>query len=110
MKLSIEIDNSSYIKSFLSILTIGILECIENENISIDDSMGLLFSPYVMEVIEKEFPKIEEIIHLGTELDNVKRIIPNSLKSSMGDIKRKCSEQIMLEYDNDRHVKYRIER
>ena len=107
MKLIIEIDEESYLKSYLSILTIGMLDCIEKGIITFDDTAQLLFSPGMMETF-KAFPNISEYIHLGTELEDVASIIPHKLLDSIDDIREQCHKEIQFNKDHKQHIKYRV--
>ena len=58
MKLIIEIDNDTYLQSYLSILSIGLLECLEKKLISYDDAMNILYFPGIIDKFEEIFPDL----------------------------------------------------
>ena len=108
MKMIIEIDDESYLKSYLSILSVGILECLEKNLISYDDAMSLLYFPGIIDKFEKMFPKLGKAIHLGTELEDVADIIPEKLKESIEQIRKLNEESIYLTENRKQHVFYKI--
>lgn len=99
MKLTIEIDEESYIQSYLSILSIGILECLEKELICYDDAMNILYLPGMIEKYEKVLPTLGEAIHLGTELEDVAEIVPDKLMESMEQIRLLNNDSIEFNED-----------
>ena len=101
MKMIIEIDDESYLKSYLSILSVGILECLEKNLISYDDAMSLLYFPGIIDKFEKMFPK------LGKAID-VADLIPEKLKESIEQIKKLNEESIYLTENRKQHVFYKI--
>jgi len=107
-KLIIEIDDELYLQSYLSILSIGILDCLEKKLITYDDAMNLLFFPGIVDKFEILFPNLGKAIHLGTELEDVAELIPEKLKESMEQIKTLNEESINFAGDKKQHVFYKI--
>ena len=108
MKLSIEIREESHIKSYISVLAIGILECIEKGVISYDDVAQILFSPYAMQTLEK-CPDISKLIHMGTELEDISSIVPESLEKSIIEMKEACCKKINFNLrEGERHIHYEL--
>lgn len=108
MKLTIEIDDETYLKSYLSILSIGILECLENKLITYDVAMNLLYFPGLIDKFESMFPDLGEAIHLGTELEDVSELVPEKLKESIEQIKILNQKSINLVENSKQHVFYKI--
>lgn len=108
MKLTIEIDEKSHLQSYLSILSIGILDCLEKKLISYDDAMHLLFLPSLIDRLEAFVPTLGEAIHLGTELEDVAELIPEKLKESIEQIRTINENSIQLKRDNKQHIFYNI--
>ncbi len=59
-------------------LSLGICVALENKAITIDEAEHLLFSPCTLDVLEKigVHKDIVGLIHDGTELEDVARIVP----------------------------------
>ena len=53
MKLIIEIDNDTYLQSYLSILSIGLLECLEKKLISYDDAQPQIMNQRAMVIFQE---------------------------------------------------------
>lgn len=108
MKLIIEINEKSYLQSYLSILSIGILDCIEKDIISYDDAMNLLYFPSMIEKLERLLPNLGEAIHLGTELEDVSEIVPDKLHDSIEQIRLLNETSIEFSNDSKQHVFYKF--
>ncbi len=108
MKLIIEIDNDTYLQSYLSILSIGVLECLEKELITYNDAMNILYFPGIIDKIEEIFPDLGHAIHLGTELEDVAEFIPEKLGQSICEIKELNSKSIKFDGVPKQHVFYKI--
>jgi hypothetical protein len=109
MKLTIEIDDELHVKSYLSILSIGILECLEKKLITYDDTMNLLFSPGLVDKFETKFPDLCDAIHLATELEDVAELIPEKLNEAIKQIKMLNEKSINFVRSTKQHVFYKIE-
>src|SRR5262249_36182363 len=61
----------------IAIFVLGICDAIRTGSVSIDEAENLLFSPHTMRCLARigGSAKIIDIIHLGTELDDVRRIV-----------------------------------
>jgi len=88
MKLIIEIDGKKHIDSYLSILSVGILNCIEKGILTAAEAMDILYSPKLINMFESVSPSVSDAIHLGTELEDVVNIIPTKLSESIDQIKK----------------------
>ena len=108
MKLEIKIDEKSYIESFLSIVSLGALECIEKGIISCEEAMKIIYFPGMIEKLEELFPGLGEAIHLGTELEDVVSIIPEKLKVSIDQIRVINYTSIKLGEKREQHVFYSL--
>jgi hypothetical protein len=62
----------------LALLSLGMCDMLENNVISIDEAERLLFSPHSMQCCELigADERIISMIHEGTELDSIKRLLP----------------------------------
>ena len=65
------------VQRLIAIFIVGVCNSIRTGAVSIDEAESLLFSPYTIRRIEQigASNKIVELIHAGTELDAVKRIV-----------------------------------
>jgi len=109
MKLNIEVREESYIKSYILILVIGILEGIEKETISLREATEMLFSPYTMQMV-KNCPDLVNIIHMGTELEDIASLIPEKLIEAIREMKEVCHREIKLSQERDeRYVFYELD-
>jgi len=86
MKLTIEIEEESHIESYLSIVSIGILECLRRGRIDCHEAMTLLYEPGYIDMFEPIMPNLGHAIHLGTELEDVESIIPDKMDWSIDQI------------------------
>lgn len=108
MKLEIKIDEKSYIESYLSMVSLGALECIDKGIISCEEAMKIIYFPGMIEKLEELFPGIGEAIHLGTELEDVVSIIPEKLKASIEQIRAINYTSIKLGEKREQHVFYSL--
>lgn len=108
MKLVIEIDNDTYLQSYLSILSIGVLECLENKLITYDDAMNILYFPGIIDKFEELFPDLGSALHLGTELDDVAELIPEKLEQSICEIRKLNCRSIKFDESKKQNVFYKI--
>ena len=108
MKLIIEIDNDTYLQSYLSILSIGLLECLERKVITCEDAMDILYFPGMIDRFEELFPNLGNAIHLGTELEDVESLIPDRLEESIAEIKELNMKSIGFDDTREQHVFYKI--
>jgi len=94
MKLLIEINDEEYVKSFLSILSVGVIESIKEKKMTIRQSENLLFYPNMIFKTKEFLPEISEIIHEGTEMENIDRTFPEKIDKYINDIKKQSLDQI----------------
>ena len=108
MKLTIEINDSSFIESYLSIVSLGVLKCLRKKIIDCDDAMNLVYFPGMINKLEELMPNLGNAIHLGTELENVVSIIPEKLDESIEQIRELNYSSVKLNQDNKQHVFYSL--
>lgn len=84
----IDLEGKNITEIYLSIVSIGLLKCIEEGLISYDDANSLLYQPFNLDKLEELYPELGQAIHLGTELEDVSEIAPSSLDSSVSEIYR----------------------
>lgn len=79
------------LEKVILINAIGLVEALNKNLITIEEAEKVLFSPYMMEQLEyiNVSKPVLEVIHLGTELEDVNSIIPDKLAESLAEIKEK---------------------
>lgn len=94
MEISIKVRDEREVERIMLILILGISTALERKVISIEEAENFLYSPYSMERLKKIGVKenIVNLIHLGSELENVERLIPDKLLVSIDDIKERALE------------------
>ncbi len=83
MSLKISVNGKNEAERLLCILNIGVAACLKEGLISIEESENFLYSPYSMELLKeaKLDSEIIDLIHLGSELEDVESLIPEKLKN-----------------------------
>ena len=73
----------------VAVLCIGVCDAIVAGAMTLDDAERYLFNPYTLTELEKrgQGEDITDLIHLGTELSNVGRLLPDKFGSSIAQIK-----------------------
>ncbi|EDS4738173.1 DUF3969 family protein [Salmonella enterica] len=87
MKLNYKINQSNADK-FIGFLTLGILYCLENKIISIDEAEGFIFKPYLPDLLRKisSASELVNIIELGCELEDIESLKPERLPNNINDL------------------------
>ncbi|MGG5341551.1 DUF3969 family protein [Enterococcus sp. AZ192] len=93
MVINLEDQNTTEI--YLSIVSLGLLKCIEEGILNYDDAMALLYQPFNIEKLEAKFPELGSAIHLGSELEDVASLIPEKLETSIREIEKMNKELII---------------
>ncbi len=83
--------NKEDLEKVILLNIIGLIEGINENLITIEDAEKILFSPYIMELIDTMgiSKEVLEVIHLGTELEDVESLIPEKLLECLKEIKEK---------------------
>ncbi|EAA2980402.1 DUF3969 domain-containing protein [Salmonella enterica subsp. diarizonae] len=70
---------------FIGFLSLGVLYCLNNKMISIDEAEGFIFKPYVSRLLsEINVPqKLIDIIALGCELEDIESLAPEKLPANI---------------------------
>ena len=84
----IQLDNKIEIERLICILNLGICAALNSGSLTIEEAETYLYSPYTMEQLEKlgVDQELIELIQLGTELEDVKSLIPEKLSDSIEEI------------------------
>ncbi len=86
-------NENARIQRLLALLSIGVVEALRNNTISADESERLLFSPRMMNFCQRISAKKElrQLIHLGTELDDIKRLVSEeSFIKALDEVRQKA--------------------
>ncbi len=88
MNLRISVTEKKAAEKLLCVLNIGLMHCIKTGILCIEEAENYLYSPYSMKKLEEANINAEiiDLIHLGCELENVERIIPDKLDKSIDEI------------------------
>ena len=109
MKLTIEIDDDKYLESYLSIVSLGALDCLKKGLIDGYEAMKIIYRPAMIDKMEELFPNLGNAIHLGTELSDVADIVPEALDKSIEQIRELNFKSIELTDDRKQHIFYKLE-
>ena len=71
----------------LALLAIGICDGLRENKIEIRDAEILLFSPRSMQQAKNCDQRVVELIHMGTELDDIKDLVPDEFDPTLDRIK-----------------------
>lgn len=93
-----ETENKDQTEKLLLINLLGIIESLTLNLITLEEAEKILFTPYTMDILqEKQISKeIINIIHLGTELEDVLSIIPDKYNDSLLEMRRLTTECLKL--------------
>lgn len=98
MKLNYKV-NQNDAGRFIGFLSLGILYCLNNKIISIDEAEEFIFKPYVSRLLaEINAPQeLIDIIALGCELEDIESLTPEKLPANIG---RLFEELLLFIKDN----------
>lgn len=97
-KLLLNTTNTVELEKLLLINIIGLIEGLKKDLLTIEESEKVLFNPYTMDLLQSKgiSKEILEIIHLGTELEDIESLIPEKLFESLIDIEHKSIAQLEI--------------
>lgn len=100
--LTIKVDGKREIELLISIINLGIYLALKEGLIGIEDAERYLYSPYTMSQLERLNIRQEliDIIHLGTELEDVQSLLPEKLGDSLEEIKQETIKTMHLLAEN----------
>jgi hypothetical protein len=95
-ELTIKVDEKEEIEIFVSIIILGLCTALKEDVLGIEDAESYLYNPYSMERLKKLAVNQEliDIVHLGTELEDVKSLLPGELTASIEEIEEKTLQFI----------------
>ncbi|QSX06721.1 DUF3969 family protein [Sedimentibacter sp. zth1] len=105
MKVKIQQEGKHESEQLIAILELGLLTALEEKVMEIEDVEHLLFNPSTLnKLIDNSFDKeIVDVIHLGTELEDVQSLIPDKLDDNIFELKTKTID--ILKMYKDKNVK-----
>lgn len=85
----IKAEGKQEIEVLIAVLNLGICTALENNLMTLEQVESYLYSPYTIEHLRRLEVNQDLIglIHLGTELENVKSLIPEKYQESISEIK-----------------------
>ena len=88
-KLIVQLQDKPEIERLISIINLGICTALESGVLTLEEAESYLYSPYTIEQLEKlgVAQKLIDLVHLGTELEDIKSLLPDKLDSSIEEIK-----------------------
>jgi hypothetical protein len=109
-ELTVKVKNNTSIEAYLSIVSLGVLECLKKNLITCDDAMNIIFFPGMIDMLEKTMPKIGEAVHLGTELEDVLSLIPERFAAAIDEIGKMNCESIIPDEIRYDHIQYKLKK
>lgn len=90
MEMIIQIEDKAEIERLLSILNLGLCAALAQGVLSIEAAEHYLYSPYTLEMLQEldVSPKLLQVVHLGTELEDVESLLPEKLDESLAEMKQ----------------------
>ncbi|WPK12740.1 DUF3969 family protein [Lysinibacillus louembei] len=73
---------------------VGVISALEENVITLEEAEKIIFSPYVMDLLHSKriSNDVIEVVHLGTELEDIESLIPGKLIESLNHIKIRAIE------------------
>jgi len=96
MSLKISVNSKNEAERLICILNVGITTCLQEGLISIEEAENYLYSLHSMDILKDAGldSNVIDLIHLGSELENVERIIPDELEKSVEEIGQKSKSAL----------------
>ena len=110
MKLTIEIDDESFIEGYLSFVSLGVLECLKKGFLDFDDAMEIIYRPFMIDKTQELFPDLGNAILAGTQLVDVYNHIPHEFEGVAEEVRESNYKSISkLIRDNKHHIVYKLD-
>jgi len=90
----LRLEEQSEIERWVAVMSLGICAAIAGDSMSIEAAESHLFNPRILGQLEKlGMPQtLLDIVHLGTELEDVQSLAPERLPESLDEIQAKALE------------------
>ncbi len=92
MPIVLRLEDKTEIEQWVATMSLGICAAIVGGSLSIAEAETRLFNPHTLEQLETLGLALDliEIVHLGTELEDVQSLIPERLSESLTEIEAKA--------------------
>lgn len=92
MPFTLRASNADDESRLLAVLATGLSEAVLAGALPLEQATRVLFEVYTLQVLEQDGldPRAAELIHLGTELEDVHDLIPHALEDSLREIRHKA--------------------
>ena len=95
-KLLLNTTNTEELEKLLLINVIGLIEALKKDLLTIEETEKVLFNPYTIDLLQSKgiSKEILEIIHLGTELEDIVSLMSEKLFESLSEIEYESIAQL----------------
>jgi len=95
-KLLLNTTNNEELEKLLLINVIGLIEALKKDLLTIEETEKVLFNPYTIDSLQSKgiAKEILEIIHLGTELEDIVSLMSEKLFESLSEIEYESIAQL----------------
>jgi hypothetical protein len=92
MEMTLHTEGTQEAEQLIAVLCIGICVALKSGTMSINEVENCLFSPYTISVLEQTglSERAVELIHMGTELEDVESLAPDKLPGAIDELKDKA--------------------
>ncbi|MBO0453181.1 DUF3969 family protein [Candidatus Enterococcus murrayae] len=93
-KLKLSVYNKKDANIMLLVCIIGLLDSLKDGILAIDECEQYLFSPYSLDVLKRKGidRRIIDIVHLGTELEDVESLLPERLEANIQELHQRAKD------------------
>ena len=94
--LQLTVETKDQLEKLIALQTLGIVTGLIHSTLTIEDAEKILFNPYLLEKLEAQpvSQEILDLIHLGTELEDVESLLPEKLTNSLYELQQKSIKQL----------------
>jgi Protein of unknown function (DUF3969) len=91
MPLMFQLDDRADVSQLVAVMSLGLCAAIAGGSVTIDEAERRLFNPKVLAQLTAlgVAESLLEIVHLGTELEDVQSLVPDKLAESLGQMQAK---------------------
>lgn len=95
MALNLSVNRTNEANILVLVCAIGLLE-LENDLLTIEECDQYLFSPYSLDILQRKGidQNINDIVHLGTELEDIESLLPHLLEEEIGKLQEASKEEL----------------
>jgi hypothetical protein len=92
MEMILHTEGAREAEQLIAVLCVGICVALKSGTMSINEAENCLFSPYTISVLKQLglSERAVELIHMGTELEDVESLVPNKLPGAIDELKDKA--------------------